>query len=101
MSTREEHNAAFAAKYPDFIAALKRGEAKENEYMQLMETGSDEDIWAYEMCKEAAWMVDITVARLRWDIFWNGPLGQEFRQARALARAAEQTARAGPRRFAA
>jgi hypothetical protein len=101
MSTQEEHNAAFAAKYPGFVAAVKRSDEKENERMQLMETGSDEDIWAYEMCKEAAWMVEITGARLRWDIFWRGPWGQEFRQARALARAAEQTAGAGPRRFAA
>lgn len=85
---------------PKLAVALQRGFDRQNEYMRLMETGTDEDIWTYEKCQEATWIMDNLAGRIRQWIFWTGPLGHEFRQRRALSRAAEQHAKAGRSNYA-
>lgn len=89
----------FAARWPDVAAAIKRGEDKLNREMWVYESGTDADVWTYEMCKHAAFVADDSIERVKRALWWRSEAGKQFRQARAFARAREQAERAG-RRYA-
>jgi integrase/recombinase XerC len=95
MPKSEEPEMAFAAKYPVFMEAVARGERELFEWQQLLEVGTDEQILEEEMRRAAMVRANDFVCEIRWQLWRESAAGQEFYRNRALARAAEQGARAG------
>ncbi|OAM88050.1 hypothetical protein AW736_21325 [Termitidicoccus mucosus] len=77
------------------MAAMARGQRELFAWQQLLETGTAEQVWTEEMRRKAAVRACEVACEVKWRLWEESAAGQEFYRNRALARAAEQRARAG------